>query len=268
MKSRLKRRARIFLKGLRTWIRGYPLRYVRRRHDDLTDRPLPYGHLWAEVSTPIPNKGTPDVRANRLANLQLAIDHLHGLIVYPGKILAFWHHVPAPIERNGFRRGPVFVRGRVKIDVGGGLCLVATNLFNALLYGGCEILERHGHSIDPYGDDRFFTLGEDAAVAYGYKDLIARNVYETPLYLAIQLDRAQNRVQTQLWGKRPCTLEIQVKSTVLDEILPDHAGGISGWHVRTQRTIAPDPSKAILPLPPKLKPKFTYETLYQPCQSS
>lgn len=262
MTSCVKRTARVLLKGVKTWLRGYPLHYAKSS-DRCPERPSDYQHPWIKVCTPIPNKGTAAVRASRLVNLQIAIDRLHGAIVRPGQILAFWHHVPAPIERNGFRRGPVFVRGQVKIDVGGGLCLIATNLFDALLYSGFEILERHGHSIDPYGDDRFFTLGEDAAVAYGYKDLIARNAHKTSLYLSVRLDRDRNLVRTEVWGITPCELKIQVESQVLEEFPPPQGQGQSGWHVRTQRTIAPTRAG----ISSDIEPAFAYETIYEPCQA-
>ena len=72
-------------------------------------------------------------------------------------------------------------------DSGGGLCLIATNLYQLFLHAGCRILERHNHSIDAYGEEGFFALGEDAAIAYGTKDLAIRNSFPTPVLLRISL---------------------------------------------------------------------------------
>ena len=73
----------------------------------------------------------------------------------------------------------------MQTDVGGGLCLIATNLYTLFLKSGCQILERHNHSIDAYGSGRFYELGEDAAIAYAYKDLAIRNNFKVALLLKI-----------------------------------------------------------------------------------
>lgn len=253
----LKRQVRVGLKFGGTVLHSYPWFYASVQ-EPVTN--LHYNHLWVEFSSPIPQRGSADVRENRLWNLNLAASRLHGLILQPQQILGFWNRVPPPTLANGFREGPVFAKGQVTIDVGGGLCLIATNLYKAFLLVGCQILERHGHSIDPYGSQRFFVLGEDASVAYGYKDLVIRNSFRVPLQLRFEVLEKAGIVRSQVFSTQPCPITVKVESTVLETLPPPTPEGLPGWRVETIRSIANSPSST------DWQVDYRTTTLYQPCQ--
>lgn len=217
---------------------GYPFYYARQQQPDRTDR---YPYLWSEFTTPIPDRGTSEIRQNRIWNLQLAARQIDYLELRPQQIFSFCDRIGDPTPARGFRAGPVFVRGEVRTDTGGGLCLMATNLFNTFLWAGFQILERHCHSIDAYGDDRFYQLGRDAAIAYGYKDLIVRNLSKIPLQLSFQVCPEAENVKSSLWGERQRPWQVQVESTVQQEIPPPFVDGIPGWIVETTRQICAFP---------------------------
>lgn len=260
--SLIKRPLRVGIKYGITCLKGYPLYYSRVQQPNVDPH---FSHLWASCETPIPQRGTPEVRANRIWNLQLAANRLHGLILQPGQIFSFWNRVPSPTVTNGFREGPVFVQGRVITDIGGGLCLVATNLFNTALAGGCEILERHGHSIDPYGDQRFFTLGQDASVAYGYKDMILRNWEKTTLKLAFEVLPEQGVVKSSLWGVDPYSMAVKIDSQILEELPPETTTGIPGWRVETTRWVCPKQILESSDLVNHWQITYRAVTVYKPC---
>ncbi len=251
-----KRPLRNTLKYGKSLIKGYPFYYARQQE------PQPqilYSHLWHEATTPIPDRGTAEIRQNRLWNLQLAAQKLDYLQLPPRRIVSFCHRVGEPTLRNGFRAGPVFVRGQVRTDVGGGLCLLATSLFQTFLWAGCEILERHCHSIDAYGEGRFYPLGQDAAVAYGYKDLMVRNAWKVPLQLRLQVLPTQGVVVSGVWGRSPCPVEVKVESQVLAQLAPTVAEGLPGWQVETRRYVRDRPSESDWTL------DYQATSLYQPC---
>ena len=229
-----KRPIRNSLKYAKALAKGYPFHYANQQNPDYSDR---YLHKWTEFSTPIPDRGTPEIRANRIWNLQLAAQKLNCLNISPQKIFSFSDRIGEPTKTNGFREAPVFVRGQVLTDVGGGLCLVATNIFNTLLYAGCEILERHCHSIDAYGESRFYELGQDAAVANGYKDLIIRNHSQIPLQLRFQVLEKENKVESSVWGNAPKPWQVRVESQIIEQINPPDSQYLSGWIVKTSRYI-------------------------------
>ena len=136
-----------------------------------------------------------------------------------------------------------FGGGEVLLDSGGGLCLIATNLYQLFLYSGCKILERHNHSIDAYGEDRFYKLGEDAAIAFGYKDLVIRNTYDYPLFLDINLRELD--VHSRLLASHSKPVHTIIRSQVLERhpaVVPHHA--TAGWSVCTTRYSRPVNSDA------------------------
>ncbi len=225
-----------------------------------------YPYLWHQATTPIPDRGTPEIRRNRIANLQRATTGIDQLLLRPGQRFCFSERVGEPTIKNGFRAGPVFVGGQVKTDVGGGLCLIATNLFSLFLYTGLQILERHCHSIDAYGAQRFYRLGEDAAVAYGYKDLIVRNQSSVQLLVRLEVLPDLGLVRSQLWGAGPCPWEVEVVSTVLEEIPGLTSASLPGWIVETERQRRPKILNPEAPTP--WQQDFQTISHYQPCQRS
>lgn len=234
----LKRLLRTGLTYFKTWVKGYPLRYGRRQ--DLSQSQQ-YELQWSEFVTAIPQRpGADEVNANRLWNLNQAAQRIDGLILQPGEIFGFWNRVPKPTLRNGFREGPAFKRGKVTTDVGGGLCLISTNVFNALLLAGCEILERHHHSMDPYGDRRFFPLGRDAMVYHGYRDLILRNPSDIPIQLRLEVIPEAGIVRCAVMGQAPCPVQVRLEAEVLETFAVQEPGQIAGYRVVARRWISPD----------------------------
>jgi vancomycin resistance protein VanW len=248
------------LKQSKAYLHGFPFSYARTQDPERAQR---YGFAWGESRTPIPARGTDEIRANRLWNLRLAAERIHGLRLAPREIFSFFDRVGAPTGANGFREAPVFSRGRVTTDAGGGLCLVATNLFIAFLRSGCEILERHCHSIDAYGESRFYELGQDAAVAYGYKDLVVRNSTDTAVQVRLGILGDRGEVVSSLWGERPRRLGVTITSTILREIPPERAGDLPGWVVETVRSVQSGAGD-----PPRWRPDFRTMSRYAPCRKS
>jgi len=214
--------------------KGYSFDYASKKNNlDIST----YKYQWSSFTTPIKKRsGLANVNENRICNMQLAANKIDGLIIQPKQIFGFWNRVPRPIIKNGFRPGPMLVKGKLTQDVGGGLCQISTTLFNSLLWANFEVLERSNHSIDAHGDKRFFKLGQDATVAYGYKDLIVRNISQTPLLLRLQVFPEKAEVTASVWGTEDLAFDVKVESNVLQE-LTETRGGMSGWEVETKRFI-------------------------------
>lgn len=191
--------------------------------------------VWQTISTPIPERGDATTCANRRHNLGLATRALHNRLILPGGAFSLSQQLGEPSEANGYRAGPVFIQGQVLREAGGGLCLIATNLYQLFLYAGCRILERHNHSIDAYGEERFYALGEDAAIAYSTKDLAIRNPFRTPILLRIHV--GEHAVHSQLLGHGPRPVQTLIQSTVLERHPTAPGQQHPGWRVSTSRFI-------------------------------
>ncbi|WP_072207779.1 VanW family protein [Mastigocoleus testarum] len=215
-------------------LHGYPFYYANKQnYTELYN----YPYQWSGFTTPIKQRsGSADINENRIYNMQLAADQINGLIIQPKQIFGFWNRVPRPIIKNGFRSGPMLLRGKLTHDVGGGLCQISTTLFNALLWANFQVLERYNHSIDAHGEKRFFTLGQDATVAYGYKDLIVRNLSDIPLVLRLEVFPEKAEVTASVWGTESIPFTVKIESKILQELTP-LSQGISGWEVETKRFV-------------------------------
>ena len=125
---------------------------------------------------------------NKKHNLRLAIQFLQNKVIEPNQILSFWHLLPRPIAKNGFKKGRNLVNNKLDLDYGGGLCQLSGILYHLALQAGLEIIERHPHSLYIYTEEsRYTPLGSDATVVYGYKDLRIKNSFSFPIAFQFEI---------------------------------------------------------------------------------
>jgi vancomycin resistance protein VanW len=135
-----------------------PFPFVIKRHQSLLRRRL--------------GSSDPKLQENKITNLQIAIQAIDGIVIYPGETFSFWHLIGQPKASKGYIEGLLLSRGEVKTGVGGGLCQLANLLFWLALHSPLEIKERHHHSFDPFPDEnRVLPFGSGASVFYNYVDL-------------------------------------------------------------------------------------------------
>jgi vancomycin resistance protein YoaR len=141
--------------------------------------------------------------ADRINNLQLAIDILDGARIEPGATWSFNEFVGPRTEERGFRVAPVIMDGEYAEGVGGGVSQVATTVFNAAWEAGIKIAERHPHAlyISRYPD------GRDATV--NYPDVDLKLVNDTPEWIVIKASYDESGIVVRLLGGGP---ERRVKS--------------------------------------------------------
>lgn len=130
-------------------------------------------HAWGGYATVVAGS------AERRENIRLAASLLNYTLLYPGQSFSFNLTIGPITEARGFRKAPVIIGEELVPGVGGGVCQVATTLFNAAVSAGLSILERHGHS-RPVS---YVPPGRDATVAQYYKDLRFRNITPDPVLI-------------------------------------------------------------------------------------
>jgi hypothetical protein len=117
----------------------------------------------------------------RAWNVELAAKRLHGTIVAPGEIFSFNDAVGPTTLSAGFRVGYGITmsadRPQTIPSVGGGICQVATTVFQAAYWAGLEFIERNYHIywISRYGQPPSGKTGFDATVDDPGVDLQFRN---------------------------------------------------------------------------------------------
>ncbi|MFN5417810.1 MAG: VanW family protein [Flavobacteriia bacterium] len=125
---------------------------------------------------------------NKLVNIDLGIQSIQDVTIYPNQIFSFWKMVPKPSAKNNFQQSRNIIDGKLSEDIGGGLCQLSSIIYHCALISGLKITERHNHSVDLYEEkDRFTPLGSDATVVYGYKDLRFQNNFNFPIQIQLKI---------------------------------------------------------------------------------
>lgn len=186
---------------------------------NLHDAPFEFRVAIAEYSCPLINP--PSQRGlfeNKLHNIRLAIGRMEPFVLDPGEAFSFWKRALAPTAENGYREGAMFINHRVSTSLGGGLCQLSGLIYNLALLAGLDILERHNHSIDAYGEDRYIPLGRDATVAYGRKDLRFSNPHSFPVQLQLHVDA--QRASGKVYAPQTLDAHVRIETELLETIPP------------------------------------------------
>ena len=146
----------------------------------------------------------------KMHNIALAVSRLNALCLGPSQAVSFWQAVGVPSPKNGFQLGRGIVGDRLSADVGGGLCQIASLLYELGLRGGCVVMERHPHSRDLYTEDNRFTpLGLDATVVWGFKDVRIGNPH--PHRIVFAFDVNGETLRGRLYSEAPIpVLELEL----------------------------------------------------------
>jgi vancomycin resistance protein YoaR len=119
---------------------------------------------------------TSDKTQERVDNLGIASRAISGTFIAPGEVFS----MNGTVSGLDYNEGHVIIDGATSTGLGGGLCQVTSTLYNAALYAGLEIVERHPHDTQlPY-----IRPGMDATVWFGALDMKFKNT--TDGYILLQ----------------------------------------------------------------------------------
>lgn len=134
--------------------------------------------------------------ANRTTNLILAANKINGTVLMPGETFSYNKTVGARTIAAGYRDAPIYVSGKVVDGVGGGICQIATTLYNAAVYANLEIVQRTNHQFVP----SYAPASRDATVVYGAIDFQFKNNRNYPI--KIQCSVSGGIANFQIFGLR------------------------------------------------------------------
>jgi vancomycin resistance protein YoaR len=144
----------------------------------------------------------PDISNGNGANIRTPAKIFNGQVVLPGQQFSFMSRVGPIDPAHGFTLGGVIEHGKSDHTgaMGGGICSASTTMFNAAVWAGLEIDERHNHA---YYIDRY-PVGLDATVfSNGYQtyDMKWRNDTANPIVIRGTSTRgSRSTVTFQLWS--------------------------------------------------------------------
>ncbi|MDN5293650.1 MAG: hypothetical protein PWQ91_845 [Eubacteriales bacterium] len=115
----------------------------------------------------------------RWHNITLATCALDRTLIYPGEVMSFNRIVGPRTPERGYKNAPIMTEGGFFLGPGGGVCQVASTLYNAAVQAGLEVVERHRHA-RPVG---YVPPGQDATVDFDSLDLKIKNNRPHPVLL-------------------------------------------------------------------------------------
>lgn len=152
----------------------------------VNDTPLLLAKFEVTLIDPLPGE---------LYNAKLGVSQLAGTVLKPGEVFSQNNRLGPYTEAKGYQKGPTYFGGRVGETVGGGVCKIATLLYNVAILTNLQIIERHHHSMPvPY-----VPPGQDATVAYGVKDIKFKN--NTNETLLIWAGSVEENFMIAIYGK-------------------------------------------------------------------
>ncbi|MEI9952622.1 MAG: VanW family protein [Pseudomonadota bacterium] len=183
----------------------------------------------------------------RVQNIHHIADLLDGTLVRPGDTFSVNQLVGPRTIKNGFLPAPSIEDGDMVDTVGGGVSQFATTLFNALFYGGYDILERQPHS---YWFTRY-PMGYDATLSYPHPDIVFKN--DTSACALIKTAYTETSITVKVYGDnggRRVRAEVSERQNIVKppvEFIPNprlevddektREGGMIGWTVTVKRTL-------------------------------
>lgn len=121
---------------------------------------------------------------NRTTNLRIASKAITGTILQPGQTFSFNKVVGERTTGKGYKAAHVFTGPHsMTMGTGGGVCQVASTIFNSVLLANLQVVERHQHSQRV----TYVPLGRDAAVYWKSKDFKFKNNTNQALKMVMQV---------------------------------------------------------------------------------
>ena len=133
-------------------------------------------------------------RVNNIRTLAKAID---GSLIPPGATWSFNGQVGERTAAKGYKEANAIVNGKLVPQLGGGICQVATTVFNAIFFSGEPVVERSNHSFYI----SHYPKGRDATVNWGGPDLKFKN--DTGHYILLKTSTSASSIQVSLFGTSP-----------------------------------------------------------------
>lgn len=105
------------------------------------------------------------------SNVHTAARYVAGTVIEPNQVFSQNRTAGPYVMDRGYLKGPTYMGTTYTETIGGGVCKIASTLYNVAVLSDLAIVERHPHSMPvPY-----VPYGQDATVCYGAKDIRFRN---------------------------------------------------------------------------------------------
>ena len=110
------------------------------------------------------------------------------MVIMPGEMVSYNEVLGERTVRNGWQEANTITAEKtLEKALGGGICQIATTLYNATFMANLKIIDRGPHSWPGYRED--FGYGMDAMVNWGTDEFIFQNVSDYPVFINTYYDK-------------------------------------------------------------------------------
>lgn len=149
---------------------------------------------------------------SRTTNLILAANKINGTVLMPGETFSYNKVVGARTIAAGYKEAPIYVSGRVENGLGGGICQIASTLYDAAIYANLEIVERSNHQFVP----SYIGASRDATVVYGSIDFKFKNNRDYPIKITCSVSGGV--ANFKIWGlKSDNDYQVEITSRITNK---------------------------------------------------
>lgn len=125
-------------------------------------------------------------------NACLAGMYMNQTVVYPGETFSFNRTVGERLPERYFIPAPIASRSKTTVyDYGGGICMTASILHQAVKNAGLKVVERHNHVTKV----NYLPPGEDAAITWGVQDFRFKNTLKNPIRINVMFINDSLRIE-------------------------------------------------------------------------
>ena len=152
--------------------------------------------------------------ANGNHNMALALKACDGSVIKPGQVWSFNGRTGnTNLTSLGYRSAKVISGGKYVEGIGGGICQASTTIYNAALYAGLDIAERHYH----LWASAYAKAGFDATIDYPGLDLKLKNSSQYPVYMKCTM--SGNKLTVSIFGHKPTDYDtIKLNSVTTERV--------------------------------------------------
>ncbi|MEG0251284.1 MAG: VanW family protein [Christensenellaceae bacterium] len=134
----------------------------------------------------------------RRYNIWKMSDVINGVKIMPGETWSINKEAGPRTYSRGWKGAPGISDGEYKEEAGGGICQVSSTLYNAVLRGEVEVVDRSHHSWPL----TYVPGGLDATISTGAPDFVIKNQYDVPIYIVANCDGKNRTVEVAIYGPK------------------------------------------------------------------
>ena len=149
---------------------------------------------------------------SRTNNLIRACETLNGTILQPGELFSFNGTVGERTAEKGYKEAVAYVGGENVDEIGGGVCQVATTIYNAVLLANLQVDTRYAHMYEPH----YCEPGLDATVSWSQPDFKFINNTSNPLL--IEANVSGGYVNIRLMGVKTDDYNVVMTTEIMGNV--------------------------------------------------